>query len=56
MSTTTIEHRDVTPAAQPYIDGKFVSLCSCGAEFFGDDPDHADYLLLDHICPDDTTR
>ena len=52
--TDLIEHRDVTPADQPYIDGMFVSLCSCGREFPGDDPDNADSQLLDHICPDET--
>jgi hypothetical protein len=49
MTTKTTEHRDMTPAEQPYIDGMFVSTCSCGAEFSGDDPDHADYQLVEHI-------
>ncbi|GAA1531116.1 hypothetical protein [Kribbella lupini] len=56
MTTRTSEHRDVTPAEQPYVDGKFVSLCSCGAEFFGDDPDDADYQLLVHSAPDEITN
>jgi hypothetical protein len=56
-----IEHRDVTPAEQPYTDGMFISLCSCGQEFTGNDPDEADYNLAEHIhtvirpcgCPSD---
>lgn len=53
-------HRDVTPDPQPYRDDMFVSVCSCGAEFLGDDPDDADYLLDCHMrgdhpcgCPND---
>ena len=52
--TDLIEHRDVTPGDQPYIDDKFVSLCSCGKEFTGDDPDHADSKLYDHMFPEET--
>jgi hypothetical protein len=51
--TTTTEHRDVTPGEQPYVDGKFVSFCSCGQEFFGNDADDADFRLYDHIFPED---
>jgi hypothetical protein len=53
-------HRDVTPDPQPYRDDMFVSVCSCGAEFLGDDPDDADYRLDCHMrgdhpcgCPND---
>ncbi|MEU4390177.1 hypothetical protein [Kribbella sp. NPDC023855] len=47
MATGT-DHRDVTPADQPYVDGMFVSLCSCGREFTGNDPDEADFALYEH--------
>ncbi|MGY4771223.1 hypothetical protein ACXC9Q_30305 [Kribbella sp. CWNU-51] len=42
-------HRDVTPAPQPIRNGQVVSVCSCGREFVGVDPDHADWQLIDHI-------
>lgn len=47
MATAT-DHRDVTPVEQPYVDGLFVSLCSCGREFTGNDPDEADFALYEH--------
>lgn len=47
--TTTDPHCDTTPIDQPYRYGMFVSTCGCGAEFFGRDPDEADYLLVEHI-------
>lgn len=53
MATAT-DHRDVTPAEQPYENGMFVSLCSCGREFTGNDPDEADFHLVEHI--DETTN
>jgi hypothetical protein len=43
------EHRDVTPAPQPIVNGQVVSVCSCGQKFVGIDPDHADWQLIDHI-------
>ena len=43
------EHRDVTPAPQPIRNGQVVSVCSCGRQFIGIDPDHADWQLIDHI-------
>lgn len=35
----------------PYnpVTGKFKGLCRCGEEFWGDDPQHADSLMLDHV-------
>lgn len=35
----------------PYnpVTGKFKGLCKCGEEFWGDDPQHADSLMLDHV-------
>ncbi|WP_433019992.1 hypothetical protein [Kribbella sp. CA-294648] len=47
MATAT-DHRDVTPTEQPYVDGMFVSLCSCGREFTGNDPHEADFALYEH--------
>jgi hypothetical protein len=48
--TTNPDHRDITPADQPYIDGMFVSICSCGAEFTGRDGDEADADLFEHTA------
>ncbi|WP_343973779.1 hypothetical protein [Kribbella koreensis] len=47
MATTT-QHRDVTPEEQPYENGMFGSLCCCGREFTGNDPDEADFALYEH--------
>ncbi|MFD3407016.1 hypothetical protein ACFWUU_40410 [Kribbella sp. NPDC058693] len=54
------DHLDVTPDPQPYRDGMFVSVCSCGEEFLGKDPDDADAYLEEHRfgtrpcgCPSD---
>jgi hypothetical protein len=42
------EHRDVTPAPQPIRNGQVVTVCACGREFVGVDPDHADWQLFEH--------